>query len=214
LPKEAAVASDLMPQLERNGDPLHNWALRAQQGDEEAAEKLVDALSDRLFRSAVLILQDRHHAEDALQEALLAAIQQADNFGGGVPFARWVHRILVNRCYSFHRSPRHRRWLTVGNNDDELAADRDAFGTFAGRHNLNAQTRQPDFARQTALADEVRQAMLRLPVHYRTVLVLHYYEDRPITEIATTLGLREGTVKSQLHRARQRMRRLLKRGAE
>src|SRR5690625_5514544 len=112
-----------MPQLERNGDPLHNWALRAQQGDEEAAEKLVDALSDRLFRTAVLILQDRHHAEDALQEALLAAIQQADSFDGGVQFARWVHRILVNRCYSFHRSPRHRRWLTVGDNDDALAAE-------------------------------------------------------------------------------------------
>lgn len=208
----AALASDDILRSELQGDHLHSWALQAREGDEAAAAKLVEALSDRLFRTAVLILQDRHQAEDALQEAFWAAIQQVDRFDGKVPFERWIHRIVVNRCYSFHRSPKQRRWLTLGGTNYEVS-DGDISGTFAvGDYVWNDSSRQPDFARQIALADEVRKGMLRLPMHYRTVLVLHYYEDRPVNEIAEMLGLREGTVKSQLHRARRRMKRLLREG--
>lgn len=207
------MASDEVLRSDLQGDHLHRWALQARDGDEAAAEQLVEALSDRLFRTAALILQDRHQAEDALQETFWAAIQQADRFEGHVPFERWIHRILVNRCYSFHRSPKNRRWMTLGESDAEVSGA--GTNQVSGhKYTLYAQPRQLDLAQQTALADEVRQAMLRLPVHYRTVLVLHYYEDRPVNEIAATLGLREGTVKSQLHRARRRMKRLLRGGAE
>lgn len=210
LPEGAAVAPEEI--IEIQSDHLHSWALRAREGDETAAEQLVGALSDRLFRTAVLILQDRHQAEDALQESFWAAIQQADRFDGKVPFERWMHRIVVNRCYSFHRSPKQRRWLTIADIGKELpGGDIGSTSTFEGQARVHV-SRDADFAWQTALADEVRQAMLQLPVHYRTVLVLHYYEDRPVTEIAEMLRLREGTVKSQLHRARRRMKRLLKEG--
>lgn len=216
LAEGASVAPDELIRSQLNtelaGDPMHHWALRARDGDEAAAERLVEALSARLFRTAVLILQDRHQAEDALQESFWAAIEQADRFDGKVPFERWMHRIVVNRCYSFQRSPKQRRWLTVGDSDSEVfGADIDGISADGGRVWIHP-SRDADFAWQTALADEVRQAMLQLPVHYRTVLVLHYYEDRPVTEIAEMLRLREGTVKSQLHRARRRMKRLLKEG--
>lgn len=177
-------------------------ARRAAGGDELAAMQLFDAMSGRLLRAATLILQDRHLAEDVLQEALLAGIQYAHRFDGKAPFEAWLYRILVNKCRSLQRSPRWRRWLPLG---EDLPEPSSSPGT----------GRTSDRSIETALISlDLQNALGQLSVADRSALVLHYYEDRPIAEIASILNVRVGTVKSRLHRARRRLAALLEGGSQ
>lgn len=181
-------------------DPLLDSARRAADGDNAAAMDLFDAMSGRLLRAATLILQDRHLAEDALQESLLASIQHAHRFNGNVPFDAWVYRILVNTCRSFQRSARWRRWLPLG----EVPPNASASG------GPQASRNEDRYVKAALVSLDLQDALRQLSVEDRTALVLHYYEDRPIAEIASILNVRVGTVKSRLHRSRRRLAALLK----
>lgn len=167
-------------------------AKRAAAGDEQAAIEWVQRVSPSLLRTATLILQDRHLAEDALQEALVSALKAVHRYDGRAPLGSWLLRILINRCHSYRRSPKTRPWIHMER--PETTPDPE------------------DAAQRAAERETLRKALLKLPVVYRTVIVLHYYEDRSIEEIADILQRSVGTVKSQLHRARRRVAKLLDEG--
>lgn len=185
-------------------EPLLDIARRAAKGDETAAMKLFDAMSGRLLRTATLILQDSHLAEDALQETLLAGIQYAHRFDGKAPFDAWLYRILVNKCRTLQRSPRWRRWLPLS----DVASNPTLL------HDTGSAQREDHRIKAALTSLDLQDALRKLSIEDRTVLVLHYYEDRPIAEIASILDVRVGTVKSRLHRSRRRLAALLKGGSE
>ena len=137
------------------------------------------------YRVAYAMLQDREAAEDALQEASIRAWRRLGNLRPGSEMAPWFLGIVVNQC----RTLRRQRWWSV------LRVDR---------------LPTSDAAPADLDGDEaLRRAVGALPVEQRAVVLLHYFADLPIEEVAIAVGAPLGTVKSRLHRARERLRPLL-----
>jgi RNA polymerase sigma-70 factor, ECF subfamily len=149
-----------------------------------AVQELVASCGDRLFRSACLLCGDQAEAQDLVQETLLQAIRSAERFRGGSNLYTWLHGILLNLTRHYHRD---RKWVVY---DEELAHRE----TPPAETNLSG----PDFeAASGALAEELQN----LSAPHREVVVLRFYEDMKIHEIAAHLGISKGTVKSRLHYA-------------
>jgi RNA polymerase sigma-70 factor (ECF subfamily) len=161
-------------------------------GDEDAFRILVDRHRQRLHSLAWSILQDSDQASDAVQDAFLKAYSSLSEYRGRGMFGAWIRKILVNHCLSLLRQ-RH-QYFPLEELDRELAA----------------QGRGPEeLALAESEADSIRRAMVRLPAHYRTALVLRVVEGLSYREIAGLLSVPESTIETWIHRGRLRMRTLL-----
>ena len=160
--------------------------VRAQGGDETAFTTLTELVVDRFHAVARNILRDPTLAEDAIQAALVRVWRDLPRLRDPERFEAWSYRLLVNACYTEAR--RTRRWIpsVLG---DAIAEPVVADGTSA-------------FADR----DQLERGFRRLPVDQRAVIVLHHYLDLSLAEVATVLGIPEGTVRSRLHRAMEGMR--------
>ena len=167
---------------------------RARRGDRDAFAGLVHQVSDRLYAIAFRILRDTGLAEDALQSALVSAWRQLPHLRDLDRFEAWFHRVLVNACYVEVR--RNRRWAANVRVLPDLQG-----GT-------------SDETRAVADRDELERAFRRLPVDQRAVFVLHHYIGLPLVEIAETLGIPAGTVRSRLHYATRALRTAIVAGRE
>jgi RNA polymerase sigma-70 factor (ECF subfamily) len=162
---------------------------QAIRGDHDAFSELVRLSSRKLYAVASLILRDRARAEDAAQEALVAAWRDLSGLRDPDRFEAWLHRILVRECYRLARKDRRR-----------IEAE--------GQIQPLAHTSDP--SAQNVHRDELERGFARLPLDQRTVLVLHHYAGYSFPEIADTLGIPVGTAKSRVHRATSAMRAALK----
>jgi RNA polymerase sigma-70 factor (ECF subfamily) len=144
---------------------------------------------DRAYRLAGLILQDAHDAEDAVQDALLSAWRSASGLRDVAGFQAWFDRILVNGCRDRLRRRKTIRFIPLAPTIDPVG-DTDPFRAIAERDALLAGLR--------ALGPDER-----------VVVVLHYWADLSLDQIAARIGAPTGTVKSRLHRAREILRRQL-----
>jgi len=158
--------------------------VRAQAGDREAFASLAAGSIGRLNGVARLILRDRDLADDAVQDALVAAWRNLRALREPDRFDAWLNRLLVRACYDHARRGTRRRVveLQVAAIDEPATSD--------------AQT-------ATALHDQFERVLGRLPTEQRATVVLVYYLDLSLPEAAATLGIPVGTVKSRLHRALQ-----------
>ncbi len=154
----------------------------ARTGDEEAFAAVARGLADRLFAVAYRILRDAGLAEDAVQETLVTAWRELPGLRETDRFEAWVHRILVYACYAEAR--RTRRWSA---NVKVLSMD--------------ASTSDQDAMQTVATRDALERGFRRLPPEQSAVFVLHHYLGWPLGEIAETLGVPLGTVKSRMHYA-------------
>jgi len=157
----------------------------ARSGDHEAFEALAIAAGDRLFAIATLILRDRQRAEDAVQEALVHAWRELPALRDLDRFDAWLRRLLLNACNDVGRSQR--RWST------EVRM-------------IRSEPTTDDGAASLADRDQLERGFKRLKPEQRTVIVLHFYAGLPVPEIAETLGIPAGTVKSRLHYATETLR--------
>lgn len=162
---------------------------RAMAGDHDAFSELARVAIGRLYAAARLILRDPQRAEDATQEALVAAWRDLSSLRDPEKFEAWLHRLLVRSCYREARRGR-RRWAM----EMEI---RPSGGI------------EPDPAVGLADRDEIARGFARLDQDQRTVLVLHYYLGLTLDEAAAALGIPPGTVRSRLHRANRAMREAL-----
>jgi RNA polymerase sigma-70 factor, ECF subfamily len=161
------------------------------QGSSEAAEVLFDRYWPHAWRAAYAVTADRGLADDAAQEAMVKAFGTLHRFDETRPFAPWLKRITVNRAIDHLR--RNRR---VG-----LLTDEDAT-TF---HTWSVGESAEKDLRHWAVSD----AVAALGEGKRLVIVLHYWLDLPLEEIAGMLGLPVGTVASRLARAKAELRTVL-----
>lgn len=171
-----------------------------------------DALRDRLaaevpglLRFARTITRDPQRAEDLVQETLLRALERADSFRGESSLATWLHRILHNLAVDAARRDRE-----VATDDVEREAEAvdakwhdDAYTVDAGVVVERAETRA-----------ELEDALLRLPVIYRTALLLHDVERVTVAEIADVQGIGLPAAKQRLRRGRMMLVTALARGQE
>jgi RNA polymerase sigma-70 factor, ECF subfamily len=161
---------------------------RAKQGDKDAFTSLVLRHGDRLYSVAFRILRDTSRSEDAVQQTFLTAWRELRQLRDVNRLEAWLYRLLVNACFAEIRHTR--RWqpgLRVIT-DSEIGPSTD------------------DTQASVALRDELERAFRRLSGEQRAVLAMHYYLGLSGAEIAQTLGLSPGTVRSRLHYARQQMR--------
>ncbi len=159
---------------------------RARRGDHDAFAELIRGSVTRLDGAARLILRDPELARDAVQEALFRAWRDLPGLRDADRFDAWLHRLTVNACLDLARR-RRRRVIEVELDPIDAAVAFDPAGAFADREVVDA-------------------AMRRLDAHGRAIVVLHYFLGMPLTEVAATLGIPVGTVKSRLHRALGEMR--------
>jgi len=156
--------------------------------DPEALQELVKAYGDRLLRSAFLLCGNQTEAQDIVQDTFVQAIGSAPRFRGNSSIYTWLHAILLNVTRHYHRT----RKRIVYN--DELAS--------TDLCPLEENPSNPDLE---TISCAVGDALRKLSPSHREVLVLRYYENMKIREIAAHLGISRGTVKSRLHYATREM---------
>lgn len=166
---------------------------RAQRGDGEAVRELYRRYAPRVYAVVRRLAGDDQLAEDWAQEAWIRAIRALPGFRGDARFSTWLHRIAVNSA--LHG----RRWR-------ERRASREV--------ELPPAIPTRGRVEQTPLRLSLESAMQSLPDGMRQVLVLHDVEGYTHEEIASFLGVTPGTSKSQLFKARARMRTILSAPAE
>jgi RNA polymerase sigma-70 factor (ECF subfamily) len=159
---------------------------RARRGDHDAFTELAREAVTRLDRVARLILRDPELARDAVQEALIRAWHDLPGLRDPDRFDAWLHRLTANACFDQARR-RRRRVIEVELDSIDGPTIGDAVGALADRELVDA-------------------AMQRLDEHGRAIVVLHYFIGMPLSDVAATLGIPIGTVKSRLHRALGEMR--------
>ncbi len=159
---------------------------RAMHGDQDAFASLAADAVDGCYRLAYRILRDPHRAQDATQQALLGAWRDLPTLRDAERFDAWLHRLVVNACYAEARSER--RWVA------------------RVRLISSEPPLEPDVARSVAARDELESAFRRLTPEQRAVVVLHHHLGYPLTEIAATLGIPDGTARSRLHHAVRQLR--------
>ncbi len=177
---------------------------RLRRGDEDACETLVRTHSGRLLSVARRYLRSEEDARDAVQEGFVAAFRAIGRFEGGSSISTWLHRIVINACLMKLRSSRRRPETSI----EELLPKFDGSG-----HRV-VEIEEWRESAETALdrsqtRRRVREAIARLPEHYRSVLMLRDIEELSTAEAARLLNLTENAVKIRLHRARQALRTLL-----
>src|SRR6185436_8772217 len=169
---------------------------RCRQGDLAAFEELYKAHAGKLFSVACRMLGNPTDAEDLLQEIFLSAHRKLDGFRGESALGTWLYRLATNHCLDYLRSRAARTDQLTDVLDDEPGL------YLAGSRGL---------AEQTVMKMDLERAMARLPEGCRAAFVLHDVQGLEHREVADVLGIAEGTSKSQVHKARLRLRGLLTR---
>lgn len=168
---------------------------RVKAGEPSAFEALYERHHRPLFRTALAMTRRKPVAEDLLQEAFLRAFRHIGRvrLKEKASLRPWLHRILINLVYD--RSARKR----LNSGPLESVVDR-----------LASRSPSPERrAERSETARIVEEAVAALPDNHRAVVVLFYLHDMDVTEIALTLGVPAGTVKSRLYYARSRLREAL-----
>ena len=168
---------------------------RAAMGDLVAFDALVADRLDRCFRLAWSILGNEADAADAAQEAFVAAWRMLPRLRDTAAFDGWLNRIVVNQARMARRGRSRRREVQV---TAVVAEQQEGVEWAAAQGPV-----QPSESDAVAERDGISRAFGRLRPEERSLLVLHHVEQRPVQEIARTLGIPVGTTKWRLHAARK-----------
>jgi len=172
---------------------------RAKHGDAWAFQALYDKHKRRVYSLCLRMTSNTAEAEDLAQEAFLQLFRKIGTFRGESAFSTWLHRLSVNVVLMHLR----KKSLSVVSLDEpQSGAEEDAPKKDFGAEDLALAGSIDRLQLQKAVAD--------LPPGYRTIFVLHDVEGYEHNEIATLVGCSIGNSKSQLHKARMKLRELLK----
>jgi len=180
-----------MVAMEMRSNAVTREAMVAEGEPAKTADERFAALTrrhvDAAFRLAWAILGDPSEAEDATQEAFTAAWRKRDTLRDPASFDAWFQRILVNACRQRMRARRRGPVRAI------VAADDGGWPA--------SEPATPDEAAQLAVQHAVSDALAALDADHRTVVVLRYWADLTVDQIADRIGIPAGTVKSRLHYA-------------
>lgn len=168
----------------------HDLVLQCKAGDREAHYRVYKLYSRSMYNICYRILSREEDAEDALQEGFISAFRNLDSYRGDATFGAWLKRIVVNKAINilkkrrFEQLPDHENWdVAEAEPDEEYRAE--------------------------LTVDRVRDAIHQLPDGYRAVLTLYLLEGYDHQEIAEIMNITESTSKSQLNRAKNKLREFL-----
>lgn len=156
----------------------------AQKGNKDAFVKLITAAEKSMYRVARAILKSDNECADAIQEAILKAYKSIGGLREPQYFKTWLTKILINECNRILRN--NRKVIPIEEYMDQA-------------YTLDPYEKL-----------EIQEAVSSLEDEFRIVVILFYFEDMTIKDIAKMLDIPEGTVKSRLSRARERLSKQLK----
>ncbi|MEO0794424.1 MAG: sigma-70 family RNA polymerase sigma factor [Verrucomicrobiota bacterium] len=176
---------------------------RVQAGEMAAFDQLVSKYRERLYSVVYNLTSNREDANDLTQEAFIRAFRSIRNFKGKSSFFTWLYRIAVNTTITHLKRNRKRRFFSFEQIDEEGPSST-KLETLASR----AKTEKPTYMRE--LQEKLNDALQKLSVKHRTVVVLYEIEGLSHQEIAEITKTSEGTVRSRLHYAKHQLRETLK----
>jgi RNA polymerase sigma factor (sigma-70 family) len=179
---------------------LVNRKSEMQQSDdnrEETVEWLMNEFGRKVVRLAFTYLKQEQLAEDVAQEVFMKCYQKLDTFRHESSYQTWLYAITVNLCKDRLRSWSFRNIIL-----------NDIFST----RSINQHTPESTLMDNEAKS-ELSQCVLELPVKYREIIILYYYEELTYQQISELLGISSQTIKSRLHRGRNLLRKKLKGGS-
>jgi RNA polymerase sigma-70 factor (ECF subfamily) len=166
-------------------------------GDQQAWETFIRRYHSRVFNVAYHMTQDRERASDLAQEAFIQILKSLDRFRGEASLSTWIHGLTMRVCLHHMRRERRRQFESW----EEMAPHRPEPEGGEGRP-LEALSRKE-------VQQHVHEAVTQLPLKFRAVMVLHALEGMTYEETAAALKLPVNTVKTRVHRAKARLKKLL-----
>ena len=174
--------------------------VRTKSGDINAFRELVTTHQDRVFNTAIGLLQNREDAEDIAQEVFVEVHCSIGKFKGNSKLSTWIYRITVNKSLDFlRRKKRKKRFATV-------------FGMFDGKNKELQYDPPADFVHPGVVLKQQEKASIlfksidRLPEKQKTAFTFHYIEELNQHEIAEIMNTTVSSVESLLYRAKQNLR--------
>ncbi|HEX8354312.1 MAG TPA: RNA polymerase sigma factor [Pyrinomonadaceae bacterium] len=182
------------PEAAAGRAPDYELAQRAGRGDMEAFEELFRLHRRLVYGLCLRMTQDVAEAEDITQEVFVLLFRKVGGFRGESSFTTWLHRLTVNQVLMRFRKHKARREEAL---EDEEGRPR--------------EPSRPNAHGAAGLVDRVtlESAIAQLPPGYRAAFILHDVEGYDHEEVARLLGCAVGTSKSQLHKARTKLRKIL-----
>jgi RNA polymerase sigma factor (sigma-70 family) len=168
---------------------------KCKQGDAQSYSSLYAKYSKPLFNTSLRIVNNRYDAEDVLQDSFTAAFQFLHDFDYSSTFGAWIKRIVINKSIDVLRR---RKFAIVDIDEVALTGMPDS--------------ELPDESEVQFKVEEIKKAIVQLPSGYRTVLSLYLFEGYDHEEIAEIMKISHVTVRTQYHRARQKLLSLLQQG--
>jgi RNA polymerase sigma-70 factor, ECF subfamily len=193
----ALLASEIGDKVKELGVPTEDLIQRFQRGQPMAFEALYDRFKDYVYRTAFFVTRNSDEAEDATQETFLDVLRALPNYDvrGPARFETWLYRVTVNRCRS-----RMRRKRPPTADWNEIEERLECIPETYPKHDPE------DAALQKERAVALWQAVDGLSEEHRTTVFLRYQRGLSYSEIAETLSISEGTVKSRLYHAHRRLK--------
>nr|WP_231495775.1 sigma-70 family RNA polymerase sigma factor [Paucisalibacillus sp. EB02] len=160
---------------------------------DEAMEWIMDEYGESLKRFIYTYVKNKAQTDDIFQDVLFTVYQKIDTYQGRASFKNWLYQVTANKCKDYLRSPFHRIFIWK---EEITGVVSDS--TPETRYLLDEQKRS------------VIEAILKLPIKYREVLVLQYYKEFSIQEISDLLKVNPSTIKTRIMRAKEKLKDLLK----
>jgi len=159
----------------------------AKNGDNQAFARLIEQVKVKLYKTGMAILKNDDDTCDAIQETLESAYKNLKSLNEAKYFSTWIIRIMVNKCYDIIRKNKKVAYI-----------------------NEKMQVEDNGYYEMYCNESELEIVLNKIDNDLRTVVVLYYYDDLSVAQVSEILNIPEGTVKSRLSRARDKIYEILK----
>lgn len=153
-------------------------------------EELMRTYGNDVLRTAYMYVKDLHIAEDIFQDVFIKVNNHLHTFQGNSSIKTWILRITINTCKDYLKSAYHRKIVPMEEFIEDSIVSESEFDAIEREETIHT----------------VKDAVMALPEHYRSVILCVYYEELSMEEAAKVLELPVGTVKSRLARAKEKLK--------
>lgn len=178
------------------------WVQETLEGNPQAFGNIIEKYRPKFLRMATRMLKNQEEAEDALQDAFMAAFRNLSSFQNKARFSTWFYSIVLNHVHNRLRRQKIIRWVPIDGMYDHDEEPRTL--------ELPEKEISGDIILEQQLEiEEIKRIVDQFSLQYRTIFILHYFNGLNLEQIAEQLNRPLGTIKAYLHRARKQLQKAL-----